>query len=320
MMKKLLLLPCLIIVFGAIKAQMVPSKAENIESVVTFGKNAPKGWGDDDYSQVFFFTVPTSFKSPIYIRVYDPECFGDNDQKNREYNTTTHFRIIGGEGAFSNKDSKNINPVGNYDAGTLLHSKTFKDEAEYDSKWYTFGPINPSEGEMVEELKARVFKVIIEGTSGDDGNLYKIALSQSPYDNISILGGNAFTYEYSFRLKSEVGSVAYFYPFIDKNTVKIKQHNFDFDNDGAIKVYSAYKNGHYSAISNDGNWSVGLHDVQKEEQGRSMNVRLIKKASFNNDMTLYITNEYNIPVPMFATPIGGAPKYIYKIDVKYKVR
>lgn len=267
MMKKLLLFPSFLIFLSTAFAQIVPSKAENIESVVTFGKDAPLSWGDDDHSQVFFFTVPTSFKSPIYIRVFDPECGGEIDQINKKFNTTTTYRIFGGGGTFSNRDAKNVNPTGEYDAGTLLHSKSFKDETEYDSKWFTFDPINPSEGEIVEELKARVFKIIIEGTSGDDGNLYKIALSQSPDENISILGGNAFTYEYTFRLKSEVGSVAYFYPFIDKNTVKIKQHNFDFDNDGSIKIYSAYKNGHYSSISNDGNWSMGLHSVQKEEQG-----------------------------------------------------
>ena len=190
----------------------------------------------------------------------------------------------------------------------------------YNTKWYSFGTFNPSEGEYNGNLKARIFKFIAEGVTGDYGNMYRYFLSNSSRDNIAILGADAFTYEYTFRLKERAGSQAYFYPFVGKNTIKILQHNFDFDNDGAIKVYSATKNGHYSNFSNDGNWSQGIHTVDKEEQGKSMNIRLIKRGAFQNDMTLYITNEYNIPVPLFATPLGGMPKYVYKVDVKYKTK
>lgn len=51
-----------------------------------------------------------------------------------------------------------------------------------------------------------------------------------------------------------------------------------------------------------------------------MNIGLIKRGTFQNDMTLYITNECNLPVPLFATPLGGMPKYVYKVDVKYKTK
>lgn len=302
------------------KAQEVPSKAENIDYIVTFGKDAPGTWGDDDHSQVFFFTIPESISEPFYIRVFDPDCGGKHDQINKEFNTKTTYTLYGGKEVFTNKDAINVDPIGNYKSGIQLASKSFGIDSEWDDKWYTFGPINPNEGEYVESLKSRVFKLIAEGESGDDGNMYRYFLSRSASTNVPILGANAFTYEYCFRLKEEVGSQAYFYPFVDKNTVKLVQHNFDFDNDGAIKIYSRVKNGHLSTYSNDGNWSKGMHVIENEEKGKSMNVRLIKRASFKNDMTLYITNEYNIPVPLFASPIGGVPKYIYKVNIDYKVK
>ncbi len=304
----------------SVLAQSVPSKAENIAYIVTFGKDAPGTWGDDDYTQTFFFAVPETAEEPFYIRVFDPDCGGKHDQINKTYNTKTTFTLYGGEGAFKNKASINVNPEGDYKSGVELATATFDNDPKYDDQWYSFGPINPKEGEYDGNLKARIFKLITEGVAGDDGNMYRYYLSQSSTENIEILGANAFTYEYTFRLKEKAGTQSYFYPFVDKNTVKIVQHNFDFDNDGAIKVYSAVKNGHYSNYSNDGNWSQGVHNVVKEEQGKSMNVRLIKRGTFQNDMTLYITNEYNIPVPLFATPLGGMPKYIYKVDVKYKTR
>ena len=304
----------------AVLGQSVPSKAENIDYIVTFGKDASGSWGDDDYSQVFFFAIPETFKEPFYIRVFDPDCGGMHDQINKQFNTKTTYTLYGGEGTFKNKAAINVNPVSGYKSGVELASETFGIDEDLDNNWYSFGPINPNEGEYDANLKARVFKLITEGISGDDGNMYRYFLSKSRNENIEILGANAFTYEYTFRLKEASGTQAYFYPFVDKNTVKIIQHNFDFDNDGAIKVYSSIKNGHYSNFSNDGNWSSGTHSVEKEEQGKSMNIRLIKRGTFLNDMTLYITNEYNIPVPLFATPLGGMPKYVYKVDVKYKTK
>ncbi len=300
--------------------QAVPSKAENIDYIVTFGNKADATWGDDDFSQVFFFAIPETFSEPFYIRVFDPDCGGEHDQENKGFNTTTTYTLYGGEGAYKNKAAINIDPIGDYKSGVELVSETFGVDEELDNNWYSFGPINPNEGEYDGDLKSHIFKLIAEGKSGDDGNMYRYFLSKSSSDNIEILGANVFTYEYTFRLKNQAGTQTYFYPFVDKNTVKITQHNFDFDNDGAIKVYSSLKNGHYSNFSSDGKWSKGVHSIEKEEQGKSMNIRLIKRATFQNDMTLYITNEYNIPVPLFATPLGGMPKYVYKVDVKYKTK
>ena len=55
-------------------------------------------------------------------------------------------------------------------------------------------------GKYVEKLGGRVFKIIAQGISGDDGNLYRYFLSTSPLENIAIEGGNLFTYKYHFRL------------------------------------------------------------------------------------------------------------------------
>ena len=55
-------------------AQPVPAADENIPFLVTFGKQASRSWGDDDYVQSFFFSLPEEFKQPFYLRVFDPEC------------------------------------------------------------------------------------------------------------------------------------------------------------------------------------------------------------------------------------------------------
>ena len=42
-------------------AQQVPAAEENIPFLVTFGKDGEKSWGDDDFSESFFFIIPKFF-------------------------------------------------------------------------------------------------------------------------------------------------------------------------------------------------------------------------------------------------------------------
>ena len=48
-------------------AQPAPNVDENIPNLMVFGKGAPTSWGDDDFSQTFFFLVPKDFNKPIFI-------------------------------------------------------------------------------------------------------------------------------------------------------------------------------------------------------------------------------------------------------------
>ena len=52
-------------------AQPVPGEAENIPYLITFGKDGATSWGDDDFSQTWFFTVPVDYNQPFYIRVFE---------------------------------------------------------------------------------------------------------------------------------------------------------------------------------------------------------------------------------------------------------
>ncbi|HEY0031409.1 MAG TPA: hypothetical protein VGC65_11665, partial [Bacteroidia bacterium] len=132
-------------------AQQVPAEEENIPSLVTFGKEGEKSWGDDDFSQTYFFVIPKFQVLPIYIRVFDAETSGVNDEKKGEYNTKTKFAVYGGKTCFTARDVRYNDPIGNYKSGNLLATKTFISSDVYDGEWYTFGPFNPTEGELVND-------------------------------------------------------------------------------------------------------------------------------------------------------------------------
>lgn len=301
-------------------SQPTPAVVENIPYLVTFGKQSEKKWGDDDFCQVFFFSIPKNQTNSIYIRVYDPDTGGETDELKGTADTKTSFSVYGGKGCISNKEARSVNPSASYKAGNLISTKTFGNDAKYDKNWYTFGPLNPVEGELMPDYGGYIFKVIAEGVSGDDGNLYKYFLSTSADENIPVEGGNSFTFEYSFRLDNNYKSVSHLYPFIDDKVISVIQTNFDWDNDGVIRIISVAKNGEKCNISADNNWASSEHTIEKEEKNTSYDIQFIKSNSLqkNNNVVFYITNQYGENLPFYTSPIGGVPKYKYSITVTPK--
>ncbi|WP_068474686.1 hypothetical protein [Saccharicrinis aurantiacus] len=303
-------------------AQPVPAIDENIPYLVTFGKDGETAWGDNDFTQVIFYSVPKSHTEPIYIRVYDPDIGGKIDEQKGKWNTKMKYSIYGGKGTCSDDDARKINKSGNYKSGTLLYTKTFGISDKYDEDWYTFGPINPTEGEYLPDYGGYVFKVIVEGISGDDGNLYSLYQSSKPKENVPVEGAFAFYFKYKIRLHDNVNEVSHIYPYIDDKVLAIKQSNFDWDNDGIIRIISVAKNGEMLAVSADDNWAESRHTIHPSEKNTSYDIQIIKNKTANiknNNVVIYLENQFGELMPFYSVPIGGIPKYKYSIGIKPKI-
>jgi hypothetical protein len=300
--------------------QPVPGKDENIPFLCTFGKQGKTSWGDADFHSVWFFTVPKDYKSQFYIRVFDPDTGGENDEIQGEFNTKCLYSIYGGKEVDpdTHEESRGILNGLNFRGGNLLDSKVFGKEAKYDNKWYTFGPFNPTSGGLNSKW-GYVFKVVCEGISGDDGNLYRYFLSRSPDTNIPVEGGNVFTYKYTFRLWNDFRSVSHIYPYMDTGVIWVKVRNFDWDNDGHILVVSKYKQGIDVDLSNEDNWKESKIPIEPQEIGSSLDFQFIKKQGElvkNNNVVIITENQYGEAMPFFPTPIGGVPHYEGAIDAR----
>ena len=300
-------------------SQSAPAIDENIPYLVTFGGDAVTSWGDDDFCQIFYCLIPSSQTDPVYIRVYDPDTGGAIDEAKGEFNTITNFSVYGGKGCWLDTAALVIGKTGNYKNGYLLSSKSFGADPKYDIKWYSFGPFNPSEGEYVEKLGGRVFKIIAQGISGDDGNLYKYFLSTSPVENIAVEGGNLFTYKYHLRLSDDQKHVSQIYPFADDRTISIQVSNFDWDNDGIIRIFSVAKNGILCDVSGENNWIIREFPIVAEEKNSTIEIQFIKNKSVqikNNNVVVTVKNQYGNSLPFYVVPIGGVPVYSPKIRMK----
>jgi hypothetical protein len=321
MMKVIITLAAIVFIVQEAFTQMIPSRYENVSHLMTFGPGADAKWGDDDHVQVYFFSIPANYRKNFYIKVLDPSTSGDMDQANGGFDTKTQFAVYGGKGAFSNPAARNMNPIKGYDSGVLLDKKVFGSESTYENKWYTFGPFNPKEGELIKAIdktdKDKYYiKVIIKGISGNDGNGYKLQLCDSESNNIQ--QAEAFAFEVGFRLKSKKGETAHFYPFIDEGVTNVKQNNFDFDSDGKIRLTSVVKNMHPAETSKDGSWENSIHKIVEEEFETVLDLQIDKSSSSSNDMVIYMENQYGEALPFYSVPSAYQKKYRYKVKVNVK--
>ncbi len=322
-MKYLVLLIPIAFAALVLKAQPVPAGDENIPYLMTFGPKAATSWGDDDFSSTFFFLIPKDYSQPFYIRVFDADISGNTDELNGIFDTRMTYSVYGGKECYTNKDAQETSPKGNYRSGNMLASKTFGNQTDYDNKWYTFGPLNPSEGEFVQKFNGYVFKVICDGNAGDDGNLYRYYLSTKMDENKQIEGANAFAYEYSFRMYDNPNEVSHIYPFVDDRTISVKLSNFDWDSDGLIRTVSVARKGQLSKVSAEDNWVEDEFKIFDEEKNTSLDIQFIKRKTppvKNNNVVVNVRNQYGELLPFYVIPIGGVPKYKSEVAAKKPVK
>ena len=49
------------------------------------------------FTRYFSSAYPKDYTKPFYIRVFDPDCGGENDEIQGEFNTKTKFSVYGGK-------------------------------------------------------------------------------------------------------------------------------------------------------------------------------------------------------------------------------
>lgn len=306
--------------FNCSFGQPIPSKDENIPFLVTFGKNGKTSWGDDSFYSVWFLSIAKDYTKPFYIRVFDPDCGGEHDEIQGDFNTRTMFSVYGGAGVDPevNTESRGDERGLNYKKGNLLASRVFGKDAKVDNKYHVFGPFNPTDGDFNKKWNSYIFKIVSEGVDGDDGNLFRYFLSSDASNNIPLDGANAFTYKYIFRMWNDFKSVAHIYPYIDTGIISVKQSNFDWDSDGKILVVSRYKQGVPVPISNEDNWVNSVIPVEPEEMNSSLDFQFHKKQGDlvrNNNVVVTTKNQRDEALPFYSSPIGGVPVYQPKTNI-----
>jgi hypothetical protein len=81
-------------------------------------------------------------------------------------------------------------------------------------------------------------------------------------------------------------------------------------------VVSKSKKGEGIKPSGDGKWDASTYNISDEEINTSLDIQFIKQSPVhNNNIVVYLTNQYGKTMPFYTAPIGGLPKYTSKITV-----
>jgi len=307
----------LLLISGSISANIIPHPELNIPYLCTFGNECSTDWGDDDFTNVIFLQVPSSTTDSLFLRVYDPDVGGDVDEINEIWDTETEFSLYGGEGAYTHPDARKLDPVGNYRSGTRIFSRKFTQDPSSDDRWVSIGSFSPDQGESLDDVY--VFKVIVQGLRGDDGNMYRLALSTDRFVNIFPEGMSSFAFEWGFRLPNNPGEVVYVCPFeVPQGTVTISQHIWDFDNDNVMFLQTPYhtlpaytggnrewtntkyifSDGLVNIESTGKRWDTTTYEISDEERKGLWCFTVVKGSFKNNDVVFYVNSDTGEPIAL----------------------
>lgn len=173
--------------------------------LAAYGNMSSSCFEHNNHSQIIYFVVPESYKGEFYVRIFDPDCGGENDLQNGLWETNTVIEILGGDDSFM-QAGKGLNDFnGICRSGTTLQKNIFAKESVLDGKWFSMGPFYSSQGVILKDYPDyRFFKLIVEGSTGDDCNIFALELSSENIRNTAIKHSIVFGFDYALMDGSEV--------------------------------------------------------------------------------------------------------------------
>jgi PKD repeat protein len=298
---------CLLHLF-LIVALIQPCRAQERASLVTYGADAQTAEGDDDFKQVIFFTIPKTAQSDrLHLRIFDPDVGGEWDQQYGEWDTQTRFRLYGGQGAYTAPTARSPFPEeGDRLAGDLIADAIFGVNSFSDNKWFNYAAFTPAQGEEVEEII--VFKLVVDGVRGDDGNIFEVAISTHPKRNNPPDGLKIINYCPTIRLPA-IGVHAELRFSVPDKVQEITIRNFDLA--GAfMAVETRFRSNLSITTSEQGEWEEDRLVLEPDETGTLAALTYEGGYEMPNDATFFVTDEKGEAMPMLI------PAYILKRNTR----
>lgn len=245
-----------------------PDEGTGLKWLYITGPEAPDTMGDDDHIQVFYLSFPSLFEDSFRIRIHDAGCLQPPDQQIDGYDSRFAIRVFGGENLYFPVD------YGIREGGDLLYFQTFGDIAQDFISPY----IPMHKGRLFTRENLSLFRLEIEGISGNDGNAYALSIEEnSNKDNFR--QARLLTRNLSFLLPDDPNLHSEIKIPVPASAEGISIRNFDWDEDGQIRVVSSVRKGQFIFTGNDAESKTALLKVFESEKGDSLRVQFLKKKS-----------------------------------------
>lgn len=262
-------------------AGMPEARADEKPHLVTFGPRAQQFEGDHDFKQFVHISVPEE-TGPLFLRVFDADIGGAHDEPLRGFNTETRFSLYGDGGVprfFRDEEGVVQEAI----EGEPLGAVTYGADQAVDGQWVTLFPLNAAQG--AADGNRRSFVLAVEGVSGDDGNVFEVAISRSDADNRDPGDVRIYSYAPTFQIAEE-GENAELRFTVPEGADSLVIENFD-----TAEAAIFYAGQFFSApltASEKSKWQRDRLSLRPGEQGRKASVIVSGGAESPNDATVVV--------------------------------
>src|SRR5690606_29430837 len=178
-------------------------------------------------------------------------------------------------------------------AGREIAVRNVGADAAQDGRWRTLVSFSPEAGEAVGDR--RVFRLQVEGTTGDDANLYEVALSLREHRNLAPAGLEIFSFAPTVRVPDEdrITELRFAVP---EDAERLVIRNFDAAN-AELNLTTAFRSVPLAA-SGQNEWRDAEVALEDEERGQLAAIVFGGGAEMPNDVTFEIRDQDGRLVPI----------------------
>ncbi len=258
--------------------------------LVTYGPEASTAEGDDDFRQVVSIRLPASTAGELYLRLFDADCGGERDDPAADFDTTTRFSLTGA-------------------GGVSLATEEFSVDTLRDDRWYNFATFTAADGEA--DGDDAVFELVALGMTGDDANLWNVAVSTSDKQNRPPDALHLLTLTPSVRLPRASGRAELRFE-VPASAAAITLRNFDAAG-ARLTLDTALREDLPVTSSGQGDWAEGTVGLEGGERGAAAAFVFSGGAEVPNDATFQVLADgeelpVELPIPIRAANHRPEPR------------
>ncbi|MGM0587918.1 MAG: PKD domain-containing protein [Bacteroidota bacterium] len=261
-----------------------------------FGQDAPKGAGDFDNTQAFYFEIPADDPKPIYLRIFDADVGGRYEERHGPFDTQTRFTLIGGESASKRfgGNTDDLEKLPNFENRHVLYDRTYGVDSNLDGRYVSLGELDKEMGYRTEDGYLR-YVLLVRGVTGNDGNFFDLVLSYDP--EAKDFPSNTRTYAYDLSIR--IPDWPDFKGQVKLHTRGNKQVNIlTYDMDGVpIAIERPFGPDESLETSGDALWQGNIYDVSNHDQVEYLGLN-IEGRDFNNTFVLMVKDSSGVPLPI----------------------
>jgi len=259
--------------------------------LITYGADSLSIEGDNDHRQEVIIRVPETLEDKLYLRIFDMDTGGKWDAEfgfGKGWDSLTRFEFYGAE---------------------LIRRETLGTDEARDDRWQTFASFLPRDGE--KNAEKRVFRLWINGLSGDDGNVFDVTVSRFPDKNRKPDGAEIVSYEPTIRLpqKNTVAEMRFFVPIPSASSEtssassgtslenELTLHGFDLTW-AKFGLTTAFRSDIRANPSGQNKWGKMLVRLRPYETGHRAALTFTRGEEEPNDATFGVSNNKGQRLPI----------------------